>query len=591
MTFSSNPLRLTMRLARQRTWLLVTASFIWTVVHAVPVLAGLFMRGFFDALAPGAAAATSPWTFLVLALSVDVVRMAGLGFGVYTWSSYWLEITLHLRRNVLRHLLTASGARRLPASPSEAVTRFRDDVNDIGEYVENWVDFWGIAVYGVLALVILMVVNPLMTGLVCLPLVLTLALTSVLRPTIRSARRASRAATSRVTDFLGETFGSVQAVKASGREDAVLRRYQTLNRTRRGAALKDTLLTELFRSVNDNMINVATGVILLVAAGALRAGSFTVGDFALFVSYLPRLTNSFSFMGLMVVQHKRTGIAYERLGRLMVDAPVEALVRTESLALERDPQPFVENRETSEPFDELRVRGLSYRHPDADKGIQEVDLTVRRGEFVVVTGRLGAGKTTLLRVLLGLLPRDAGEIRWNGELVDDPATFLVPPRVAYASQVPRLFSDSVRENVLMGRPLSERAVGSALDMAVLTPDIAMLDEGLETEVGTRGVKLSGGQVQRAAAARLFLREAEVMVFDDVSSALDVQTERKLWDGLFAAREATCLVVSHRRAALERADRVVLMEGGRVAAEGTLAEVLDRSPELRQVWSRGGVAQG
>jgi len=170
-------------------------------------------------------------------------------------------------------------------------------------------------------------------------------------------------------------------------------------------------------------------------------------------------------------------------------------------------------------------------------------------------------------------------VRWNGRVVDDPASFFVPPRSAYTSQVPRLFSDSLRENVTLGRDLTDAEVQEALELAVLAPDVAAMQDGLETEVGARGVRLSGGQVQRAAAARMLLQDAELLVFDDISSALDVDTERRLWDGLFAHGEVTCLVVSHRRAALERADRVVVLDEGCVVAQGSLEEVLPVMPEL------------
>jgi len=178
-----------------------------------------------------------------------------------------------------------------------------------------------------------------------------------------------------------------------------------------------------------------------------------------------------------------------------------------------------------------------------------------------------------------MLPKEGGEVRWNGRVVDDPASFFVPPRSAYTSQVPRLFSDSLRENVTLGRDLTDAEVQEALELAVLAPDVAAMQAGLETEVGARGVRLSGGQVQRAAAARMLLQDAELLVFDDISSALDVDTERRLWDGLFAHGEVTCLVVSHRRAALERADRVVVLDEGCVVAQGSLEEVLPVMPEL------------
>lgn len=582
MTFATNPLKLTFLLLRQRSWLFVVTSLFFFLIHVMPIVVGVAMKGIFDSLSGVETARYGPWTYLALALALDVTRIATFVGGIWTWVSYWLEIVLHLRNSVVRHLLTAAGSRRLPDSPSEAVTRFRDDVNDIGEYVEYWVDFWGFASYALVALVIMASIDLRMTALAMVPLALTAVFTNALRPRIRAARRASREATSRVTDFLGESFGNVQAVKVSGREGAMLRRFEGLNRTRRKTALDDTVLTELFRTITDNMVNIATGVILLVGANALRTGGFTVGDFALFVTFLPRLTGVMTFMGLMVVQHKRTGVAYERLGRLMVDAPVESLVTPVALDLERPQSAFVPAGRATEPLRSLRVQGLTYHHPGSAVGIDDVSLDIGRGEFVVVTGRVGAGKTTLLRVLLGLLPRDSGKIYYNGEEVDDPATFFVPPLAAYTSQVPRLFSDSLRENVLLGGDITDDEVERALDLAVMLPDVAALHRGLDTEVGTRGVRLSGGQVQRAAAARMFLRDAQLLVFDDLSSALDVETERRLWDGLFATRDATCLVVSHRRAALERADKVIVMEDGRVQAQGSLTEVAAVSLELQQL---------
>ena len=137
----------------------------------------------------------------------------------------------------------------------------------------------------------------------------------------------------------------------------------------------------------------------------------------------------------------------------------------------------------------------------------------------------------MLRALLGLIPRSGGEIIWNGEPVTDPASFFVPPRSAYTAQLPQLFSDSLEENVLMGQSAGNEALARALRLAVMQQDLSELPQGLSTQVGARGVKLSGGQVQRAAVARMLAQNADLLVFDDVSSALDAETERQLWLGL------------------------------------------------------------
>ncbi len=467
---------------------------------------------------------------------------------------WWIEVMLRVRMAVLAGQTQQHRLTRTP--PGEVVARALD-ADRYARYADRWVDF----VNGLLIVVVTTVAaGSLLAGGVLLAVMVASALASTLgRPIAGRSATAASAARARFGRSLVSALESARTVKLSAATPHVHAQLRRVDAGRVAAAVREHRVQAVLDGVP--VVMVQCGVV--TAWAVLVAGRWDLAT-ALLVS---SAVNGFDWFGRVagsvITEAPGTRSWQQATSHLAGGVDLMDLPAGVDLVSGVAPAPAPAPRAPLRRLDLCRVGAV---HDDGTRGVVDVDLTVHAGELVLLVGQVGSGKSSLLAALAGLVEH-TGSIHWNDVAVADAQTFLRPGQVAYIAQVPRVLSGTFADNVRLGHP---RAFDQAVADARLAQDITAAG-GPDSLVGHRGVRLSGGQVQRLALARALATDAELLLADDVSSALDAATEIELWRAL-RERGATVLGATSKRAALAQADRVVVLVKGRVAAAGSWREL-------------------
>jgi len=455
------------------------------------------------------------------------------------------------RRRVMEHLTGLDEAFYRRWRSGDLVTRLTDDAGD----KMSWFLCSGIFRTWEAVLIVLVCVTAMawidleLTAWILMPLPILLVAQSLLQDALGKLYRRVQQAISGINDELTATFGGIRIVQACGLVPEARERFVGAIEEQRAAEVATMRLQQGVFLLYGHGWQIALVALLLGGGLHVLDGQLTLGQFVAFEGLVTVLVWPMFDVGMFLSKYKQTATALRRLEELLAeDLGVDAL---------------------DHPPEHGGV-SLSAEEVVAEDGatlLSEVDLDVRPGEIVAIVGAVGSGKTTLVQALTGARPLRGSR--------------RVGLAVAVVPQDPVLLSATLEENILLGR---EGDLAEALRISRLEQDLPAFSEGLETRVGERGVTLSGGQQQRVALARALVGEPEVLVLDDATAALDADTEAAFWEAL-EERLGTMatVVVTHRPATIRRADRVLVLENGRVAQRGTHETLIEREGAYRRIY--------
>jgi ATP-binding cassette, subfamily B, multidrug efflux pump len=526
-----------------------------------------------DLLAQGAASQ------LALAQSAGAIFLLALGIAGcrFVWRSLILGfsrlVERDLRDDFFRHLLTLDRPffQKKPVGAIMALA-----TNDLAAVQlaggMGLVACADAAIMGIAALACMAYISPQLTLIAVIPMPLLAVLTRVLSARLHRRFLKVQEQFSRLTEFARSTITSIRLLKAYTQESPQAEAFNRLGRQYQQDNIRLARVHGTLFPISGLVGNTSLLLTIFFGGRLVIVGAITVGDFVAFISYLYLLTWPMMAVGWVANLFQRGLTSLTRLGEVMAAGP--------TLTDPAHPVAFPAGQT------EISLRNLHFHYEGQERpALAGLSCLIRAGEIVGLVGRSGAGKSTLCHLLARQYPVPDGMVFLNGVDVNRLSLASVRERVAYVPQDVLLFSDTVAANIAFGNPAAgQEQIEAAARICRIHEEILGFSEGYQTRIGERGVKLSGGQRQRIALARAILLDRPMLIIDDSLSAVDLETEQEIIGGLAVFLPGrTALIVSHRIAPLRGAARIMVLEEGRLLAQGNHAELLSASPFYRTMY--------
>lgn len=487
------------------------------------------------------------------------------------------RVEYDLKNRLLAHLTTLQRGYFRDNPTGGIISRINNDING----VRLLMGFGLLQLTNSLTLLSLaplkmMQISPRLTLFVVLPILLAFVLQQLAIRRLRTLQQQQMKALQEISDYAVETYNGLEVLRSYRALGWAEGRFDGHSERIRDVSLRMAVVRAWFMPVLAHVVNLLKVMLILLGGWLIIESGMTVGEFMAYLLYLSMLLPPLMGMSFMLFVLQRGMTALSSLETVFHTRP--GLPPVDPQAEQRLPETLVRG---------LEVRDLSFAYPDApdQPALENVSFAVRPGEIVGLFGTIGCGKTTLVNLLNRYLEPPPGTVFLDGVDITTLSQQRLRRHVVTVAQEPFLFSATIRDNVSLAREdVDDAAIEQALRNAAMDTDLARFPAGIDTLAGEKGINLSGGQKQRIALARGLLRPCDLLILDDVLSAVDHDTERYLIGRIYNLEQArSLLIVSHRISALERADRIVVLERGRIVAVGTHAELSRQEGIYRRAW--------